>query len=334
LLFERGIYPESTYIFKHALTQEVVYDSILTRRKKQLHEDIGNSIEELHKENIDEYYEILAEHFISSENYVKGSEYCRLAGKKAEKTGSFNDAIVYGNKQVAYLEKSPQTGEVEKKLIDARTILGLYYFQMTNCVEAKAAVDPIVDLATERNYKRRVSQINCVIGQYAGTVEEDYTKAFEYLERALSIGGDLNDLPTLVLSNICMATNLSLNCDFTKSLLYYEKALEINVAANVLWGISATKAWIALCVYNYQGRINLGYAVSEEALRIANESSDIFSKTHAYPAHGWSCYHKGYLKEAKEHFLKGADFCERLNSLIMASTAHFGLGITLRYSPV
>jgi hypothetical protein len=34
LLYERGIYPNSTYVFKHALTQEVVYDSILTRKKK------------------------------------------------------------------------------------------------------------------------------------------------------------------------------------------------------------------------------------------------------------------------------------------------------------
>jgi hypothetical protein len=118
----------------------------------------------------------------------------------------------------------PQTEEVEKKLIDARTILGLYYFQTTNSVEAKEAVDPIVDLATERNYKRRVSQINCVIGQYTGCVEEDYTKAIKSVETALSIGGELNDLPTLVLSNIMMAFLLSLNCDFTKSLLYFEKA--------------------------------------------------------------------------------------------------------------
>jgi tetratricopeptide (TPR) repeat protein len=46
LLYERGIYPQSTYIFKHALTQEVVHDSILTRKRKQLHEVIGNAIEQ------------------------------------------------------------------------------------------------------------------------------------------------------------------------------------------------------------------------------------------------------------------------------------------------
>ena len=38
LLYERGIYPQSNYIFKHALTREVVYDSILAKRKKKLHE--------------------------------------------------------------------------------------------------------------------------------------------------------------------------------------------------------------------------------------------------------------------------------------------------------
>ena len=53
LLYERGIYPEITYIFKNALTREVVYDSILTKKKKKIHDDIGRSIEELTKENID-----------------------------------------------------------------------------------------------------------------------------------------------------------------------------------------------------------------------------------------------------------------------------------------
>jgi predicted ATPase len=55
LLYERGIYPDTTYIFKHALTREVVYDSIISRRKKTLHEEIGNAIEELYKDNIDEH---------------------------------------------------------------------------------------------------------------------------------------------------------------------------------------------------------------------------------------------------------------------------------------
>ncbi len=71
LLYERGIYPQCNYIFKHALTREVVYDSILAKRKKKLHEEIGNAIEELYKDNIGEYYEVLSEHYFLSENYLK-----------------------------------------------------------------------------------------------------------------------------------------------------------------------------------------------------------------------------------------------------------------------
>jgi predicted ATPase len=113
LLFERGIYPDSVYIFKHALTREVVYDSILTLKKKELHNKIGQSIVQVYKDNLHEHYGVLAEHFISSENYDKGAEYCKLAGRKAEKAGSLDDAIAYGEKQVACIERLPQ----EQKLV-------------------------------------------------------------------------------------------------------------------------------------------------------------------------------------------------------------------------
>ena len=108
LLYERGIYPQSTYIFKHTLTCEVVYDSILSARRKRLHEDIGSAIEEVYKDNLDEHYTVLAEHYITGENYEKGAEYCRLAERKAEKASSLNDAIAYGEKRVACLERLTQ----------------------------------------------------------------------------------------------------------------------------------------------------------------------------------------------------------------------------------
>jgi tetratricopeptide (TPR) repeat protein len=327
LLYERGIYPQSTYIFKHALTQEVVYDSILTRGKKKLHEEIGHAIEQLFIGNLHEHYGILAEHFISSENFEKGTNYCRLAGKKAEKAGSLDDSISYGEKQVACLEKLPRTDDVEKNLIDARTKLGLYYLQMIDVVKAKIAVDPIIDLAIKRNYKKRISQIYCIVGCYKFFVEEDASKSFEYIEKAFKIGEELNDLPTLVVANHYMTVCQALICEFTKSLHFFEKALEINVTANVPWGISAIKAQIPFWVYLCLGKIDLGYETSEEALQIADDSGDIYSKAHAYTGHGYSYYYKGYLEEAKEHFLKGADLCERINILLFAAAAHSGLGI-------
>jgi len=328
LLYERGIYPQSTYIFKHALTQEVVYDSILSRRKKHLHEEIGNAIEALYKDNLHEHYGILAEHFISSENNEKGAEYCRLAGKKAVKAGSFHDAIGYGKKQIVCLEKLPQTDAVVTNLIDARTKTGHYYAQLGQFVKAKATVDPIVDMAVKLNYKKRISRIYCIVGAYNHWVEEDISKALVNLEQALKIGDELKDLPTLVLANTYMGSFRCDNVEFAKAFYCFNISLQINVAANVPWGISITKAIMAFLLFA-QGKVALAYETSNEAIRIADESGDIYSKAFAYSAHGWSCYYKGYLQRAKEHLLKGVDFSERVSQLLWNGIAHGGMGTIL-----
>lgn len=326
LLYERGIYPQSTYIFRHALTREVVYDSILTTRKKRLHGEIGDAIEEIYRDKLDEHYGVLAEHYISGENYEKGAEYCRLAERKAEKAASLNDAIEYAKKRIACLERSPQTEDVQKKIIDARAGLGLYHLQMVRLVDAKEAVDPIVDLAVKRNYRRRVSQIYTLIGTYNVFVEEDFPKAFEYLEDALKIAEELNDILSLFMATLRLGAALSLHCEFDKALHYLERALQINVAANSLWGIAAIKSHIAMLVYDPQGKIDLAYQMSDEALRVAEESGDIVSKAHAYTALGMSSYAKGFLDEAEGHALKAVGFCEAVKLFGWWAVAHSTLG--------
>jgi len=328
LLLERGVFPQSTFIFRHALTRDVVYDSILMKRKKQLHEDMGNAIGDLYIENISEHYAVLTEHYIKSENFEKGAEYSRLAERKAEKTGSLDNAIVYAQKRVTCLERLPETDEVGKKIIDARTVLGLYYLQMNYHVESREAVNPIVNLAVERNYKRRVLLIYAIIGTHEYMFEEDFPKAFKYLEDALRISEDLNDFLSLFNANYWIGIAFAFNCKFEKALYHHEKALEINVKANTLWGISLMKSMISANIYHLQGKIDLAYQTSDEALRIAEESGDIYSKAHAYRVHGFSYFYKGFLEEAERHLLKGADLSERINLFSVHGFSNGCLGDT------
>ena len=328
LVYERGIYPQSTYIFKHTLTREVVYDSILTVRKKRLHVDIGDAIEEVYKDNLDDHYAVLAEHYIAGENHEKGAEYCRLAGRKAERAASLNDSIAYAEKRVACLEKSPQTEDVQRKIVDARTALGLYYIQLNYHTEAKEAVDPIVDLALELGYKRRVSQIYTIMGSYWYLAEEDFPKAFKYLEDALKIAEELNDILSLAMANYWLGLALSYSCEYERALYHMGKTLEINVAANVFWGISMVKSMIGIWVYDYQGRIDLGYRTTDEAVQMAEDSGDIYSKALAYGSHGYSCYCKGFLEQAEEHLLKGIGFSESINLLSYSLAGLSWLGET------
>jgi len=229
LLFERGIFPESTYIFKHALTREVVYDSILTRRKKGLHDDIGNAIEELHKDNLSEHYGVLAEHYITSENYKKGANYCKLAAKKAEEKISIKECVAYSEKRVACIERLTQTEEVQKNLIDARTALGLYYVNINGHSEAKEAVSPIIDLAKKRGNKRRLAQIHTILGTYYFGVEENYPMSFKHFEEALKISKEIKDIVSSVLASAWFGIALAYDCDFKRASYYMEEAIKINV---------------------------------------------------------------------------------------------------------
>ena len=313
LLYERGVFPQSNYIFKHALTREVVYDSILTKRRRQFHERIGNCIEQLHRDNIIEHYGVLAEHFVESQNFQKGASYAKLAAKRAQKAASYNDAINYGNKRVACLERMPQSKGVEKELIDARVTLGLYYNQMFYLSKANEAVTPIVELASKQNYKRRISQIKSIIGTYAFAVEGNHAKSIQYLEDALKIAKESNDRASLWFSNHWLGHAFAENCEFEKALFHLNKSLAISEAADLIWSMSIMKSCIANTVYNTQGNAELGYRTSREGLDLAEESGDATSKAEAYVHHGVACFLKGFLDEAKEHLTTGEKYCKRID---------------------
>jgi len=191
-------------------------------------------------------------------------------------------------------------------------------------IDAKEAVEPVIDAALKIDYKRRLSQIYSVLAHYVFEVEEDYPKAIDQLEEALRISEELNDVVSLFFANYIMGLALILSCEFENASYHIRKALEINVAANTLYGISAMKtflSWISLD----QGNIRLGYQICEEALRMAEESGDIFSKSIANSNLGYSYLCKGFYQEAEQYLLKGIDLCERIDFFIWIAFANIYL---------
>jgi predicted ATPase/class 3 adenylate cyclase len=326
LLYERGVYPKSTYVFKHALTREVVYDSLLTSRRKVLHEAVGNAIEDVYQDSIAEHYVILMNHFMESENNFKAAEYARLAGKRAEASAALNDAIAYTRKRVACLEKLPRTEELEKLLVDARTGLGIYLFLMSHVAEAKEAIDPVVNFALRSGDRRRISQIYMIMGYHSFTVKEDFPEAFKHLEQAVRVAEEANDVATSVLANYMLGLALSWNCEFEKTSFYIERALSVVEAINIPWSVSIMKSYLSFYAYNYQGKNDLGFRTSLEAVEIAEKSGDIYSRAMAYTTHGFSCFYRGLLEEARSYLLAGLRFSESINLLSFCVVAHQWLG--------
>jgi len=148
------------------------------------------------------------------------------------------------------------------------------------------------------------------------------------LEKALKISEQVKDIVSLVLASFWYACALGWDCEFEKSANYFQKALDINAAVKNLWGISAIKSNLAYFCYYYPGKINLGFQTTQEAVRIAEESGDIYSKAMAYVNHGVSCYGKGLLGEVEKYLLKGLEFSERISFYIWIIAAQFCLGET------
>jgi len=117
LLYERGIYPQSTYIFKHALTQEVAYNSLLLKRRREIHEEIGKAIEALYPERLEEHYELLAYHYARSTKTDKAVEYLDLANQKAIRLNAMEEAKAYFDEAMVHLDTLPETEENRQRRI-------------------------------------------------------------------------------------------------------------------------------------------------------------------------------------------------------------------------
>jgi class 3 adenylate cyclase/tetratricopeptide (TPR) repeat protein len=327
LLYERGIYPNSTYIFKHALTREVAYDSILTKKRKDLHAKVASTIEDIYREDICYHYGVLSGHCIASENYEKGAEYARLEARRYQKSGSYRDAISYAKKSIACWERLPQTELIQKKLIDARVVLSAYYLSLNYHVEAKEAVEPIADLAVGLNYQKKMPGIYTAIGLYNIWIEEDFSKGVPYIKDGFDISSKVGDFLALWFGNYQLGLAMCFDYQFKESLEYLKALLDLSVMANNLIGISNSKSALAL-YYHVQGKTDLALQACKEALQAATESGDIFAKQPAYTVYGATCYYKGHLDEAEKYLLEALVYYEKTSTSSWGTYAAGFLGWT------
>jgi len=108
-IYEQPTPRDVAYIFKHALTQEVAYNSVLVERRKLLHGRIGAAIEALAGSQIDDHVAELAHHYGRSSNGEKTIEYLDRAGQQAMRRGALKEAELYLKQAIAALSATPET---------------------------------------------------------------------------------------------------------------------------------------------------------------------------------------------------------------------------------
>jgi predicted ATPase len=116
-LYERSAAGEQIYVFKHALTQEVAYDSLLSPAKQALHEATGRALETIYQDRLEEYYDRLAYHYCQTTNHDKAFEFVDLANQKAVKSNAMHQAKTYFERAMALLDGMPDTEDNRRRRV-------------------------------------------------------------------------------------------------------------------------------------------------------------------------------------------------------------------------
>jgi predicted ATPase len=117
-LYEQPAFPEVEYLFKHALTQEVAYGTVLHERRKAIHERTAQALETLYRATLGDHYSELAHHYTRSGNTEKAIEYLHLAGQQAVQRSAYAEAITHLTTAVELLQTLPDTrGRAHQELL-------------------------------------------------------------------------------------------------------------------------------------------------------------------------------------------------------------------------
>ena len=117
LIYQKQLTPELEYVFRHTLTREVAYDSLLSKIRSEVHGRIGAAIEELFATRLEEQFELLAHHYESSTNTAKAVEYLDLANQKAAAASAMEEAKGYFDKAMELLDTLPESEACRERTI-------------------------------------------------------------------------------------------------------------------------------------------------------------------------------------------------------------------------
>lgn len=134
LIYEKSFFPELAYMFKHALTHDVAYSTLLVERRKTLHRVVAMAIEELYADRIAEHSETLAHHYEQAEVWDKAIDYLARSAEKAVASFSNADAARFYERAISICAR---VGEHKRaaELTHRRAIVNLSVFAIADAIE-------------------------------------------------------------------------------------------------------------------------------------------------------------------------------------------------------
>jgi class 3 adenylate cyclase/tetratricopeptide (TPR) repeat protein len=193
LIRTRSVQPDLEYMFKHPLTQEVVYNGLLKKDRQAIHEQIALVMEQLFRDRLPEFYETLAFHFKQGQSIHKAVDYLIKSGEKSLKRYAVEESHQYYREAFELLAgKRERTKEEEELLIDLLIEWSYVFYYLGAFKELVDLLRSHKALAESLDDKARLGMFFAWLG-FALDCRERFRDAHQYLSRALKIGEEIRN---------------------------------------------------------------------------------------------------------------------------------------------
>jgi class 3 adenylate cyclase/tetratricopeptide (TPR) repeat protein len=326
-LYETSLFPDLEYTFKHALTHEVAYGSLLHERRRQLHTRIVAAIEHQYPDRLTEHVERLAHHAVNGEVWERAVNYLQQAGARAAARSAHREAVAYLEQALSALRRLPDSREVSAQGIDLRLALRNSLLALGESERLRTYLREVESIAEALGDQRRLGWVSVYMMHHFWWLGE-YERAVAVGERAIATAAD--DLALRVEANFYLGATYRSLGDFERAGAYYSNNVEL-LTGDLLHDrlgqahlpASDSRAWWAGCLAE-QGQFAIGLAMSQEAIRIAEEADAPQALITACAARGLLYIKMGEYDEAIRLLRRGLTLSEeRAIRLVLPATLSY-----------
>ena len=225
-LYEARLFPDLEYTFRHALTHEVAYGSLLQERRRGLHAKIVGTIEALSANRLMEQVERLADHAFRGEVWEKAVSYLRQAGAKAFARSAYREAVDCYERAMVALHYLPETRETLEQAIDLR-------FDLRTSLWPLGELDRVVGYLREAETMAETLADQRRVG-YASVYMEHFLwmtghsgEARTCAQKAQAIADTLGDFPLQVGANLYAGADCLTSGDYRKAETFLRKVVQL-----------------------------------------------------------------------------------------------------------
>ncbi|MGH7354294.1 MAG: AAA family ATPase [Candidatus Rokuibacteriota bacterium] len=331
-LYEASLFPEAEYAFKHGLTCQVAYGSLLQDRRRHLHARVADAIERMAGERTGEHAERLAYHAFKGELWDRAVTYLRQAGARALAASASREAAAAFEQALVALERIPRSPATIEQAIDLR-------FELRAALQTLGEHDRVLDhlreaerLAATLEDERRRGWVSAYLSQYSIWMG-DYEAAAEAGQRALTIGAAAADLGLQVAANCFLAQLLFVRGDFRRAIecCRWTAGSIPDDRVRERFGLSGSPAMLSRSFLVMSavalGEFTVAVAWAEESLRIAESIGQPYSLNTACFAMAEPHLARGDVGPAVAPLERALERCETWNLAFLFPITAVRLGM-------